>query len=720
MNIYARQDTSKIRTETDLIFDNEWLKSTFILGDKDIVLGDEYSKWVRKNRYFSSADFKFTSTSPGMNIACNPKPQFTRYCDIRSIGKLYTRPRDITLGTTGHEYGLGMGRYYSEAIDDNQQRIYLRFGVPQFTPLTVWLNKSFNIEKVVLQNRGVIASTLISSVAVLTKIFTLVAAPLLTIGMTIFNTLVSDTRFYTVKSTMYIYWATVENILNSLVTRRTLIPYVLQDYSNKLDNIMNKESKPSSGFIQDLNSIIPDVIDGETGRISVFALALRAQAAYNRVKSEDIDRHRNMSLTSDFTGYAETGNIAHDTYFTNRSGGEFIFSAKIFKSAYDLLMKDDKENSYDPNSDDMSQSKLIDFDTMYTDNDGNPINMNIDPSNPNDSAEARIAANVSSKKDKWSKYKEYVLSELSEGAAFAVFNVESTGSVGESFSNSFGANPLESSFNSLSSTTRRATDLLSSATSIPVVGDAMKLAADVGATILSNASYGIANPLLALAYGVHLSFPKIWETSSASLPRASYKIKLISPYGNAYSQLFNIYMPLSMILAASLPRSTGGSTYTSPFLCQLFDRGRVNIQLGMIDNVSITRGTSNLAFTRSGHPNSIDVSLDIANLDEVISVDVSSSGVIGKVLNALNEPLVSDNPFTTYINTITGLDMYHQVYRIPMIRLKLAERMANIKAVIDPDPAAYAAMTVNKFPLSGLGKFMIGENQAALQDLFIR
>ena len=328
-------------------------------------------------------------------------------------------------------------------------------------------------------------------------------------------------------------------------------------------------------------------------------------------------------------------------------------------------------------------------------------------------------ANAVNKKSTYDKYKEYALAELSQGGAFAVFNVDSTGSVGESFSNSHTANPLEATFNAISSKARNLGNWLSSATDIPIIGDFMSLAADTGAMILSKRSFGIANPLLALAYGVNVSMPKIWESSSATLPRASYKMKLISPYGNAYSHLFNIYLPLSMILAGSLPRSTGNSSYASPFFCQSFDRGRANIQVGMIDNVSITRGTSNLPFSRNGHANAIDVDFSVANMDEIVSVDVSSNGVISKGLAALS-PNFSDSPFTAYMNTITGVDVYTQVYRLPMIRLKLAERTMAIKSIINPDPAAMAAFVVNKMPFEGLSKAILGNNAASLDDLVNR
>lgn len=720
LNIINKIDHSRIIESIDSTFDREWLKSTFILKDEDIVIGDEYSKWVRKNRYISSADFKFTSTAPGMNMAVNPKPQFTRYADPRVRGRLRSRPEFISVATTGHSQGLGMGRFYSEAFDDNQQRIFLRFGVPKYIPLVFWVYKSFDIDRVILQNRGVITSTLIEGVGAIAKLFAIATAPLLAFSMFAANVIIQSSRFYSVKDTMYTYWATVENILNQMVARRTMIPHILQDFTFRLDNRVGTEPRPTQKFLEGFNEILPDVVNPETGRISVFSLALRAQAAFNKMKRDDLRENETRNLSLDFTGYPETGNVSHDTYFTNKEGNPGLFTELIFKRAYDLLIKGNKDNevSLDQNNT-TNQSGLIDFDTTWTDENGRVLSPKVDEINPKDSIEKRVIDNAIKKKSQWDKYKEYVMAELSDGAAFAVFNVEYTGSVGESFSNSFGSNPLEATFNSISSKARNLTDLLSSATNIPIVGDAMKLAADLGAKILSEASFGIANPLLALAYGVNITMPKVWESSSATLPRATYKIKLISPYGNAYSQLFNIYLPMAMILAGSLPRSTGATSYTYPFFCQLFDRGRTNIQLGMIESVSFTRGTSNLGFSRAGHPNAIDVDLSIANLDEIVSVDVSQSGVIRKALDALS-PDFSDSPFVSYLNAITAVDVYTQIYRLPMLRLKLAERIATLKSVINPDPSAFAAMTVQNFPGFGFAKEILGDNYQALQDITMR
>lgn len=703
------------RVDTTITLDESWAKSTFIITDKELSNGSNnaYEAWIIANRYSSSADHKFSSTSPGMSLGVNPKPQFTRYCDIRSKGRVEDRP-DITASTQYSTSGLGMGGYYSTAIDDNQQRAFFRFGVPSYMPLPIWIARTFDVNKAVLQGRGTITSLFLEALNVTTKFFVMVTQPLMSLAMFAIKAFSTNARFYSVKPTMYIYWATVENTLNALVARRTMLPYILQDYTYKLNGTVGTPEAISEEFIETLNSYIPDIIHKETGRISVFAIALRSQATYNRIRMQELldtkDKGISDAKIEDDIGVTKNQSVAKST---NPAGG---LMDKLFKKAHEFTMgspKDDTVAGVDDKS--TVTSGVVGYHPAYTNpDDGAPLELTLDVNDPTDSIEKRLKTNVNAKASFFEKYGEYVLSELSEGAAFAVFNVESTGSVGESFSSSFGTNPIESTFNAFSAKARNLGSLLQSATSIPVVGDAIKLAADAGAIIASNATFGFANPLLALAYGVNVSMPKVWESSSASLPKSNYKIKLISPYGNAYSQLFNIYLPLSMVLAGALPRSTGSSSYVSPFFCEVYDRGRNNVQLGMIDNVSITRGTANLAFTRAGHPNSVDIELSVANLDEIVAVDVTSGGVISKLIDTLD---VSDTPFTTYMNTIAAVDVYTLAYRWPKLRLKLAERYMTVKSVIDPDPAAFAAMTVETIPGLGFARNILGNPVATLQAL---
>lgn len=718
VDIVTRPNYSNVTSEIDIVFDRDWAKSSFLLTDSDFN-GDNYIKWVRKNRYFTTADFKFNSTAPGMSIAVNPKPQFTRYADIRHPGRIKSRPNvlenlNVETAQVEQGYGLGLGRYYSEAIDDNEQRIFLRFGVAKYMPLPLWIYKSFNIDKVVLANRGTITSTFIQAVGIVATAFAIKAAPILAIGMFLFDLYVQNSRFYYVKDTMYSYWSTVDYILNQMLVRRGLAPSVLPGYTHAVDNTINREARLTADYVSNMAELVPDIIDPQTGKINVFALALKGQKAFNTALYEQIKLDADNSSITDFTGYPEQVNMSHDTYFKLKSENK-PFYVWLFEKAYEALGLDPQEKV--EGNKDAENKNIILIDPAYTDEEGKPLGFDFE----NDNVDKKIEENLQNKKEYFRKFREYLLAELTEGAAFAIFNVENTGSVAESFSNSFADDPIETTFNSISAKSRQIGDFLSSATEIPVVGDVLRLAADTGAKILSSASFGIANPLLALAYGVNITMPKRWEGSNASLPRASYKIKLISPYGNVYSQMFNIYVPLAMILAGSLPKATGNSSYTSPFFCQLFDRGRVNINLGMIETVTITRGTSNLPFTRAGHPNAIDVDISIANLDEVVSIELLDAGVVANGMDAIKNFFnFSDNPFSTYINTLAGLDVYSQFYRIPNIRLKLAERIANIKQMLDLDSAQYGMMVVDKAPFGSILRDVLGNSRNVLDDLINR
>lgn len=719
MDILDRANLNPTGEAIDRISDNDWVKSTFILGDTDIN-NSEYGRWLRKNRYRGSADYKFTSTSPGMSLAVNPKPQACRYSDPRSKGKLESvRPGNITPTTLPGPYGLGLGYYYSEAIDDNAQTVFFRFGIPSFTPFAIWASEAFDIKRTIIASRGVVTGTLLEIVDWLSSAFMLFRFPLITLGAAIFKLVTCSSRFYSLKPTMYLYWATVEDILNSLVARRTLLPNILPSWSYRLDNKIGQEKSISSSFIKGLNELIPDIVDKD-GRISVFGIALKAQSMFNRVQMEDYQKSVGYNMSSDFTDYPVGDSTGHSTYFTNRKGSANFTSWLLNKVAG--IPIDDASITLDTNQ--INQKSLIETNDVYTKPDGSPVDINLDPNDPNDSVDQRLIDNFKLKETHWEKYKDYMVAEFAEGAAFAVFQVESTGSVSESFGNSFATNPVESTFNSISAKARSLTTSLGGIAAmkdIPVIGSAIDLAVDSGMVLASNASGGLINPLLALLYGVNIEAGKVWESSDSSMPRGNYKIHLNTPYGDPYSQLFSQYLPLSMILAGALPRSTGASTHQSPFLCQVFDKGRFNCSLGAIKSLNITRGTGNLPFSRTGHANGISVEITIESLDELASVDIASGGVVSNDIENVKNLITrggKEGPFTDYLNTIAGLDVYHQVNGIPKLRLALSESMLKLGKYWNGDPAAFAAFTVDKVPFGNMiFKKILGNNAAVLNDL---
>ena len=60
------------------VLDLDWVRTRFGISNKE--LSDER---LAHGRFFTTASFKYSDTRLGGHLACNPKPQWTRYCDIR-------------------------------------------------------------------------------------------------------------------------------------------------------------------------------------------------------------------------------------------------------------------------------------------------------------------------------------------------------------------------------------------------------------------------------------------------------------------------------------------------------------------------------------------------------------------------------------------------------------------------------------------------------------
>jgi hypothetical protein len=234
-----------------------------------------------------------------------------------------------------------------------------------------------------------------------------------------------------------------------------------------------------------------------------------------------------------------------------------------------------------------------------------------------------------------------------------------------------------------------------------VVGGAI----DVAAGVLSGVSFGLSDGLLGLGSG-YIDIPKHWQSSSATLPRSTYTMQLISPYGNVISQMQNIFIPLAMIMAGSLPLSTGKQSYTSPFLCQLWDRGRQQIQLGMIESLSIQRGTCNLPFTNKGNVMAIDVSFSVVDLSSIMHMPISTGGLFGVGGDSGNPIMDEDNILFDYLAVLAGQDIYSQYYALPKARLNFAKSILAFEKMVSP---AYWASWVHESATSGvLQKLTLG------------
>ena len=174
-------------------------------------------------------------------------------------------------------------------------------------------------------------------------------------------------------------------------------------------------------------------------------------------------------------------------------------------------------------------------------------------------------------------------------------------------------------------------------------------------TAIEGLTMGISNIFMGIAMGGRFRLPKIWSDSTSEFGYGhQFVLQLRSPYGDPVSQLINLYIPLAMILAGSLPISIGSVAYGSPLLCSAFQKGVCNIELGMITNVEIERNVGNMGMSLDRRPLGIDVHITITDLD-------SHGTASTNIQNMFNLPMsqIFGRDFTTkisrYIQSMAGI-----------------------------------------------------------------
>lgn len=698
--LFEMQDTTSAGDGVSDVLDAYWARHSFLLSDEVLAEPTDVA-----NRYWSSASAKFTDTRLGSNIGINAKPQFTRYSDIRVKGRLAER-NDVSLTNTSGSYG--MGRYYSEAIDDPSQTIYLRFGVPQFNSLTNFLTRAFDPNQIAIARTGKGPSAFYMLGKLAGTAATVIAAPAIAATIVAAKFLGSfftrpTSKFYTLKPTMHVYWSTVNVLVNTIAINRGVFPKIIGPESPES---IGNPFKLDEDYLAKLSEMLPDVFRG--GKFfDIYAMANRAQRLHNKLVTEDYN-NLNQGTSTNFTGYLKkemSGNGSHPTYISN-DNSEPTLAARM-----DQLFNLSKWFVDDTKPDENARLEL----NPKIGPDGNQIQ---DPS----------------------FFKEYIQSfdsEMREGSDWAVFKVDHTGPIQESFGNAVVESEISQKLNTVSSQIREARFSFAEGNISETIGSAISSVKDLVVGALDGLSLG------GLAVGLggsgFIDIPKHWQSSTANLPKSEYTMDLISPYGNPISQMQNIYIPLCMLLAGALPLSTGKASYTSPFICELYDRGRCQTRLGMIESLSISRGTSNLAFNLKGNALALQVTFSILDLSSIMHMPVSTGklsaaatagaigggiaggaaggipgaiagGVAGEVAGSAiggafdsDMTLDEDNILCDYLAVLAGQDMYTQMYPMAKAKLIAAKRLMTYNALTSP--AYWAAITHDEVT-SGILKYV--------------
>lgn len=241
------------------------------------------------------------------------------------------------------------------------------------------------------------------------------------------------------------------------------------------------------------------------------------------------------------------------------------------------------------------------------------------------------------------------------------FYVDADTSISEGFSNSTTQSMLASTVNSISDMGRELNFLLgygagSNYDQIMRDEDVLNNLQNVDNMIgnmLGNGSFltNLSRHLVTVASGGKLIFPEIWNDSTFS---RSYNIelKLISPDPSKFSVYLNVLVPLFHLLGLVGPQTEIGNPngYNSPFLVRAIYKGFFNIDMGIITDMSITKGAE-CQWTPEGIPTSITVSLSIKDLYSAMSI--TSTEATDWKYDTLNNTALMD-----YIANLCGINIF--------------------------------------------------------------
>lgn len=271
------------------------------------------------------------------------------------------------------------------------------------------------------------------------------------------------------------------------------------------------------------------------------------------------------------------------------------------------------------------------------------------------------------------------------------YYLNSSTNISESFGNSTTQSAMASKVNQYSDIARELTfisgsggrfqSLASQATGI--VADAVKplvngVQSAVSDVLSANASKwktqgflqaltdGVKNTVM----GAKMVFPDLWSDSSFTRDY-SVNIKLNSPDNDDLSVYMNIIVPLLHLIAFAAPRSSGPTSYMSPFLVRAYYQGFFNCNMGIISSLDIDKGEEG-AWTYKNIPTTVNVSIGIHDLfsTQYLSINEEASGGITDISILNNQPLME------YLANMCGIN-YNEPEWNRM--LKLASMMLKSK-----------------------------------------
>lgn len=689
---------------TGLELDANWINDSLLIprdsNREDLAISDLTFAWM----FHTTADTKFTNTTLGGNFSINNPPQFTTFADPPT--GLFATTNDNAIQDMGMD--KGMGQYYSEAIDDNAHLVTLRFGMPEYKGLFTFFTGFYNIRLSTLATEGRMGFDICYFVGrVVGGIIALPVNALLFLNKAArFFLNKPSTKYYWMKPTMNLYWNRVNLVANHLAAKMGIVPdsdllVSTKDSRNPLADLGIKENSHLDDGTKDkyisysYNTVLQQLPDmfNESGGIDIYRIAHKANRVDAAAKQLIQEAGETAGSTQDFVG-AVRAHIKNMSNFSNQVAQETMSLNKYHELYHGSILGADTWETPEGEQYDLSRRDMVSdvinektqeaisnqsrSDILYGeegDSDTGGANDNalglgrvsketvadyaeqdsyIRPVvTATDSDDGEITSKGGVRLEDDPQLDSLVKSAFTKGAEYISFKVDHVSTVNESWSNSVGEAQITSTINGISETTRSARFGFSDFKSgFAVLDTPLQMITDTLGGVLD--SFNMSG-LAALAGTGKVDIPKVYQDSTVSLPTASYSMELRTAYGDPLSIYLNLYVPLICLMAGALPISHGNQSYGAPMLCQLFDKGRNNIRLGMIESLSVSRGEGDVGWNEDGLPLGLDVSFSVVDMSSIMHmpIDTGLTGIL-----PLSGIFDDDNAYTDYMSTLSGLNIY--------------------------------------------------------------
>lgn len=243
------------------------------------------------------------------------------------------------------------------------------------------------------------------------------------------------------------------------------------------------------------------------------------------------------------------------------------------------------------------------------------------------------------------------------------FYVDTDTSISESFGNSTTQSMLASTVNSASDMAKELNFLLGygaggkSADAFledTNIAQSVQNVTDMASRLLGAGGFfsNLGNHLVTVASGGKLVFPEIWSDSTFSRS-FNVKFKFVSPDASKLSVYLNVLVPLFHLIGLVAPQmpENNPNGYTNPFLIRAIYKGFFNIDMGIITDMSVTKGAE-CQWTPEGVPTSIEVDIGIKDLYNAMSITSINS------TNSYKYDTMNNTALMDYIANLCGINIY--------------------------------------------------------------